>query len=124
MLFEIDPKDTRPIYRQIMDEVQRGVAGGMLKPDEPLPAVRQLASELKLNPNTVQHAYRELEQAGLVVRAARLRHVRLAAEPGPRQAGRSWPARSPSARCATRSATACVASDLIAAIKEIAPKRD
>ena len=54
------------MFRQIVDEIRRCVSVGMLKPDEALPAVRQLAAELKVNANTVQHAYRTLEQEGLV----------------------------------------------------------
>jgi GntR family transcriptional regulator len=66
MVFDIDPKDPRPVYRQIVEEIERRVAVGVLKPEDPLPAVRQLAAELKVNANTVQHAYRTLEQAGAV----------------------------------------------------------
>src|SRR6476469_10435248 len=66
MLIDINPEDTRPVYRQIADEVERSIATGMLKPEDPLPAVRRIAQELKVNANTVQHAYRTLEQAGLV----------------------------------------------------------
>jgi len=66
MIIAIDPADTRPIYLQIMDEVRRSVVVGTAQADEPLPSVRQLASELRLNPNTVQQAYRELEREGVV----------------------------------------------------------
>ena len=66
MLISIDPGDARPIYVQIMDEIRRAVVLGTVKPDDPLPSVRQLAGELKVNPNTVQQAYRELERDGLV----------------------------------------------------------
>lgn len=66
MLITIDAGDARPIYVQIMDEVRRAVVLGTVKPDDPLPSVRQLAGELKVNPNTVQQAYRELEREGLV----------------------------------------------------------
>ncbi|MDO1560301.1 GntR family transcriptional regulator [Brevundimonas sp. 2R-24] len=66
MFVQINPADPRPIYVQIMDEVRRGLAVGTLRPDDPLPSVRQLAAELRLNPNTVAQAYRELERAGLV----------------------------------------------------------
>lgn len=64
MFLVLDPADARPIYVQIVDEVRRMSALGILRPDEPLPAVRQLAAELKVNPNTVQHAYRELLREG------------------------------------------------------------
>ena len=66
MLISIDAADARPIYVQIMDEIRRAVVLGTVKPDDPLPSVRQLAGELKVNPNTVQQAYRELERDGLV----------------------------------------------------------
>lgn len=66
MLISIDAADARPIYVQIMDEIRRAVVLGTVRPDDPLPSVRQLAGELKVNPNTVQQAYRELERDGLV----------------------------------------------------------
>jgi GntR family transcriptional regulator len=62
----ISSSDPRPIYVQIMDEVRRAIAVGMLGSDEPLPSVRQLAGDLRVNPNTVQQAYRELERTGAV----------------------------------------------------------
>src|SRR6478609_7035283 len=62
----IDPADPRPVFRQIVDEVQRCVAIGVLKPSDALPAARALAAQLKVNANTVQHAYRTLEQEGTV----------------------------------------------------------
>ena len=66
MLIDIEPSDARPIYVQIMDEVRRAVVVGTVRPDDPLPSVRQLATELRVNPNTVQQAYRELERDGVV----------------------------------------------------------
>lgn len=66
MLITVDSSDARPLYLQIMDEVRRGLVLGTLLEHEPLPSVRQLATELRINPNTVQQAYRELEREGLV----------------------------------------------------------
>jgi GntR family transcriptional regulator len=66
MLIHLDAADARPLYQQIVDEVRRAVVLGTLAPDDPLPSVRALAAELKVNPNTVQQAYRELERAGAV----------------------------------------------------------
>ena len=66
MRIAINETDARPIYQQIVDEVRRGVVVGALKAEDPLPSVRQLAADLRLNPNTVQQAYRELEREGLV----------------------------------------------------------
>ena len=66
MLVDIDPADPRPVYRQIADEIRRCVSVGILKTDEPLPAISKLAAQLKVNANTVQHAYRTLEREGVV----------------------------------------------------------
>jgi GntR family transcriptional regulator len=63
---EIDTTDPRPIYVQVMDGIRRGIVLGTWRPDEALPSVRQLAGELRLNPNTIQQAYRELEREGVV----------------------------------------------------------
>ena len=66
MLIAIDAADPRPIYVQIMDEVRRALVVGTLAPDDVLPSVRQLAVDLRVNPNTVAQAYRELERDGVV----------------------------------------------------------
>lgn len=66
MLFAINTADPRAIYVQIMDEVRRALVLGTIGPEDPLPSVRQLASDLRLNPNTVAQAYRELEREGVV----------------------------------------------------------
>lgn len=66
MHVSINTSDPRPIYVQIMDEVRRALVVGTLKPESPLPSVRQLAADLRLNPNTVAQAYRELERDGVV----------------------------------------------------------
>jgi len=66
MPFDIDHSDSRPIYVQIMDEIRRGIVVGAWRPEEPLPSVRQLAVELRVNPRTVQQAYGELERDGVL----------------------------------------------------------
>jgi GntR family transcriptional regulator len=66
LLFQIDEADPRPLYQQIVDEVRRAVVVGTLGVEDVLPSVRQLSAELRVNPTTVQQAYRELERAGLV----------------------------------------------------------
>ncbi|HEX6908912.1 MAG TPA: GntR family transcriptional regulator [Longimicrobium sp.] len=66
MLITLDLSDERPIYQQIVDEVRRALVLGTLAPEDPLPSVRALAAELRVNPNTVQQAYRELERAGII----------------------------------------------------------
>src|SRR5687768_5713039 len=66
MILKVSQNDDRPIYVQIMDEIRRAIVLGTLRADEPLPSVRQLSSDLRVNPNTVQQAYRELEREGVV----------------------------------------------------------
>jgi GntR family transcriptional regulator len=66
MLISLDINDPRPLYMQIVDEVRRALVLGRLTVDEPLPSVRQLSAELRINPNTVSQAYRELERDGVV----------------------------------------------------------
>jgi GntR family transcriptional regulator len=64
----ISPHDGVPIYLQIVNQVKYLVASGRLEPGEELPAIRALAEQLLVNPNTVARAYRELELAGVVVK--------------------------------------------------------
>ncbi len=62
----LDPGDGRPLYLQIMDEVRRALVVGALRPEDPLPSVRELASQLVVNPRTVLQAYQELERDGVL----------------------------------------------------------
>jgi GntR family transcriptional regulator len=66
MLVTLDNRDIRPLYLQIMDEIRRAIVVGKLKPEDPLPSVRDLASELVINPRTVSQAYQDLEREGVV----------------------------------------------------------
>jgi GntR family transcriptional regulator len=59
--FKLDPKSGVPFYRQIIDQIRFGISAGHLKIGEQLPTVRALAVELKVNLNTVNKAYKELE---------------------------------------------------------------
>jgi GntR family transcriptional regulator len=64
--FHLDMHCGVPMYRQIIDQVTGGVAGGALSGGDQLPTVRQLAVDLSINPNTVIRAYRELEIRGVL----------------------------------------------------------
>ncbi|MCP4896606.1 MAG: GntR family transcriptional regulator [bacterium] len=66
MEVQLDLKSGVPFYRQIIDRVKSSIATGELGPGDRLPTVRQLAVDLKINPNTVSRAYTELELTGLV----------------------------------------------------------
>jgi GntR family transcriptional regulator len=63
----LDVGDAEPLHRQIVDRVWLEVVTGTLETGERLPTVRQLAVDLNVHPNTVQHAYEELELLGVVV---------------------------------------------------------
>lgn len=66
MLDRIDPRSSIPLYAQIAGRLRGAIAAGDLRPGEPLPSVRQLAGELRVNPATVVQAYRDLEAEGFV----------------------------------------------------------
>ena len=120
-LFERDPNDPRPVYRQIVEEVQRAVAVGLIRPDEPLPAAAALAEELKVNINTVQHAYRQLASEGTVYSRRGLGTF-VSAVPKENRQRTAVTARR-IAEKALREAFrhGVLASDLIKALEEIAP---
>lgn len=63
---QLDFRSGVPIYVQIVEEVQQSLAAGQLKPGDQLPTVRQLASDIRVNFNTVARAYRMLDDAGLI----------------------------------------------------------
>ena len=65
-MFHIDARDSRPIYEQIIDQIKEQVMKGILKPGDQLPSVRQLASMLTVNANTVMKAYTELERQEVI----------------------------------------------------------
>src|SRR5579863_3098838 len=65
-IFTIDPHSGVPIYLQLIEQVKRSVALGVLAPGEQLPTVKQLATDLTINPNTVARVYRELERDGVI----------------------------------------------------------
>ena len=64
--FRLDEHSGVPVYRQLIDQVQAGIASGALSAGTQLPTVRQVAVDLTINPNTVSRAYREMEIRGLL----------------------------------------------------------
>ena len=65
-MIHLDYRDARPIYTQICDGIRDQILTGILRPGDRLPSVRELATQLTINPNTIQRAYRELEIQGWV----------------------------------------------------------
>jgi GntR family transcriptional regulator len=72
MGFHVNTASRLPIYRQLVHQIREAIARGDLQPEERLPSVRQLSSELVINPNTVARAYLELERSGVLVSRAGL----------------------------------------------------
>jgi GntR family transcriptional regulator len=66
MMMTIEPASFIPIYEQIKKEIKSRISLGALRPNEPLPSIRDLAGELVVNPNTVARAYRDLEHEGFI----------------------------------------------------------
>ena len=65
-MIHLDYRDSRPMYEQVRDGFRRLIIQGLLTVDEKLPSVRELASSLAINPNTIQRAYRQVEAEGYV----------------------------------------------------------
>ena len=66
MLLQIDFKSGKPAYLQLVDQIRFAAASGAIRAGEPLPSIRPLAEELRLNRNTVAKAYAELESQGVI----------------------------------------------------------
>lgn len=65
-MVHLDYRDSRPIYSQIYEGFRSQIRAGILQQGDKLPSVRELATELAINPNTIQRAYRELEMQGYI----------------------------------------------------------
>ena len=65
-MVHLDYRDARPIYIQIMENFRNQIRAGILQEGDKLPSVRELATQLAINPNTIQRAYRELEAEGWI----------------------------------------------------------
>ena len=66
MIFRITQSSGVPLYLQLMEQIKHAVATGALREGDQLPAIRKVAEELVMNPNTVVRAYRELEHEGVL----------------------------------------------------------
>lgn len=66
MRFAIEPESKVPIYAQIEEQVRAMIAAGQLRPGDQLPTIRQLATDLRVNYNTVARAYLDLDRDGVI----------------------------------------------------------
>ena len=66
MIFQIDFQAGKPVYLQLADQIRYAAASGNLRPGDPLPSLRPLAEELRINRNTIAKAYAELEAQGMI----------------------------------------------------------
>ena len=65
-MIQLKFRDAKPIYEQVKEGIKQMVYQNVLSPDAKLPSVREMASKLAINPNTISRAYRELEQEGFL----------------------------------------------------------
>ena len=63
----VNPRSKQPIYEQLVEQLRRQLCLGVVKAGQAMPSVRQLATELGINPNTIQKAYRRMEAEGMIV---------------------------------------------------------
>jgi GntR family transcriptional regulator len=66
MIFQVDFQAGKPVYLQLADQIRNAAASGRLREGDPLPALRPLAEELRVNRNTIAKAYAELEGQGII----------------------------------------------------------
>ncbi len=66
MIFQVDFQAGKPVYLQLADQIRHAAASGRLRAGDPLPSLRPLAEELRINRNTIAKAYAELEAQGII----------------------------------------------------------
>ena len=66
MLLQVNYKSGKPVYLQVVDQIKAAAAAGTVQTGEPLPSIRPLAEELRVNRNTIAKAYTELENQGVI----------------------------------------------------------
>ena len=66
-MFLVNPRSKQPLYEQLVEQLRRQLMLGGMEAGAPMPSVRQLAMELGINPNTIQKAYRRMEEEGMIV---------------------------------------------------------
>lgn len=66
-MFLVNPRSKQPLYEQLVEQLRRQIVLGGMKAGAAMPSVRQLATELGINPNTIQKAYRCMEEEGMIL---------------------------------------------------------
>lgn len=66
-MFLVNPKSKQPLYEQLVEQLRRQIVLGVMEAGAAMPSVRQLATELGINPNTIQKAYRRMEEEGMIL---------------------------------------------------------
>jgi len=66
-MFLVNPRSKQPLYEQLVEQLRRQLMLGVMESGAAMPSVRQLAGELGINPNTIQKAYRRMEEEGMIV---------------------------------------------------------
>ena len=66
-MFLVNPKSKQPLYEQLVEQLRRQLILGGMEAGAAMPSVRQLATELGINPNTIQKAYRRMEEEGMII---------------------------------------------------------
>jgi len=66
-VFLVNPKSKQPLYEQLVEQLRQQLFLGVVEAGQALPSVRQLATELGINPNTIQKAYRRMEAEGMII---------------------------------------------------------
>lgn len=62
----VNPNSTVPVFKQVVQEIQSSIAAGVYREGESIPSARELAMRLKVNPNTIQKAFDELDSLGVI----------------------------------------------------------
>ena len=66
-MFLVNPRSKQPLYEQLVEQLRRQLLLGVTESGAAMPSVRQLATELGINPNTIQKAYRRMEEEGMII---------------------------------------------------------
>ena len=69
-MFLVNPRSKQPLYEQLVEQLRRQIVLGGMKAGAAMPSIRQLATELGINPNTIQKAYRRMEEEGMILSIA------------------------------------------------------